>query len=113
MWQLAEKKPFSLGLLASGAGDEGCQRVFRAAIARAVRGAVVLAAEGDGSAGLPLVREVEAGARVEGARVVSGAEGLAGASATGAALAVVDGGAEAWHGGVSWKWKGSPAATLW
>ena len=79
---------------------------------------MVLTAKGDlgqvvhiGIAFAALVEE-EAGARIEGARMVAGAEGLAGAGATGAVPALVDGGTEAWHDGDSGNGKGRRWATL-
>lgn len=97
LWHPSEKKPFGLGLLAPGAGDQGSYGAFRSAVARTMGGAMVLTAEGDGAAGPATLVEVEAGAGIEGVRMMAGTEGLAGAGSTGAALALVDGGAEAWH----------------
>ena len=99
LWHPSEKKPFGLGLLAPGAGDQGSYGAFRSAVARTMGGAMVLAAEGDGPAWFAALVEEEAGARIESVRVVAGTEGLAGARSTGAALTPVDGGAEAWHDG--------------
>jgi len=99
MWQIEENKPLCLLFLASGAGNQGDRRAFRTAVAWTVGEAMVLTEEGDRPATLSTLVVVEAGTRIEGMRMVAGAEKLAGASATGAELPLADGGAEAWHEG--------------
>jgi hypothetical protein len=59
--------------------------------------AVVLTAEGERAAPLAIVGEVRAPLTIEAGGVVNEAKGLAGECTGGAAAAVAEGGAEAWH----------------
>jgi hypothetical protein len=80
--------------LVRGGGGRGA---FGAAVARAVGEAAVLAAQGDGATALALAVVELAPAGFARVGVVTVAKELAGESATGAGLALMERGTETWH----------------
>jgi hypothetical protein len=91
------------GPFGGGCGGPGGWGVYGAAVPWAVGEAAALAAQGSGAAAPALAVEELALAEVDRVGVVAVTEGLAGESATGAGLALVECGAETWHGFPSWK----------